>query len=568
MSRYLRTLEDMDCRHKISQDSPRRNEIKETASTGDANLVIREATGGDADKITSIFHACYGDDYAHRQFYDAELVRRLIYSDDTLVLVAEDTTSAELLGTASVIYNKGAHSDLTGEFGRLAVTPEARNRGVGKLLMAERLARIADRLHVVLIDARLVHPYTLKIAEAQGFAPVGFVPMKTLIGYRESIALLARYSGDALKLRRNHPRISPETYPLAAQALTNCGLEVDVIVDETTLAYPREHEHLEISNMHTEGYSSLLRIERGRVRNREIFGPMRLHYGFFKLRARNSEYLVARQHGHIVGAIGFTIDPIEKAARIFELISLCDETIAMLISEVLRVCREEKSVEFIEVDVSAYAPRMQRTLLEQDFVPVAYVPAVVFHEVERLDAIKMVQLLIPLNLGPLVLSETAEKIADIVMKRFQHHYIAPRIADAVDNVLIFKGFSKEQINRLASSCAFKSFEKGNTIFLQDSPSTEMYFLIKGQATIHVDSQDKPIAIVQGGECLGETAFLTGETHSASAVALCDVDCAVLNRDEFSRLIDARPDIGILLYRNLAIGLGTKLRRADDVLKLS
>jgi hypothetical protein len=37
--------------------------------------------------------------------------------------------------------------------------------------------------------------------------------------------------------------------------------------------------------------------------------------------------------------------------------------------------------------VSAHAPRMQRTLIELGFLPVAYLPALVFHDVERLDVV-------------------------------------------------------------------------------------------------------------------------------------------------------------------------------------
>ncbi len=556
----------MVCVNNIDQQEPARC-TAEIAHGELPKLIIREARSEDAENITRIFRTTYEDDYAHREFYNAELVRGLIYSEDTLLLVAEDLESHELLGTASVIYNRGAHSDLTGEFGRLAVIPEARNRGVGKLLMAERLMRVADRLHVALINARLVHPYTLKIAEAQNFAPVGFIPMKTLIGRRESVALLARYASDALKLRKNNPRISPEIYPLAAQSLTNCGLEVDVIVDETSAAYPHSHEHLDFTEMLTDGYSSLLRIERGRVRNREIVGPMRLHYGFFKLRAHNAMYLIARQKGHIVGAIGLTLDTLEKAARIFELISLSDEIIPRLILEVQKLCKE-KSVEFIEVDVSAYAPRMQRTLLECNFVPAAYVPALFFHEVERLDAIKMVQLRVPLDLGALSLSDRVREISEIVLRRFQFQEIAPKIAEAADSVLVFDGLSREQLNRLASECVIKSFPEGTAIFRQDSASLDMYFLIHGQVSIHKSDNDKPIATVNAGECLGETAFLTTDKHSATAIAVNDVDCAVLNREKLTGLIDKRPDIGLLLYRNLAIGLGAKLRRADGSSKLS
>ena len=49
--------------------------------------------------------------------------------------VAQDEADGRILGTASVVFDIGAHSDLIGEFGRLAVHPDARGRGVGKLLM-------------------------------------------------------------------------------------------------------------------------------------------------------------------------------------------------------------------------------------------------------------------------------------------------------------------------------------------------------------------------------------------------------------------------------------------------
>jgi len=139
-----------------------------------AVINVRKACGPDASQIREIFLACYEADYPFPEFYDLPLLTKLIYSDDTLLLVAEDKASGRLLGTASVILEIGAYSDLIGEFGRLAVRPEARNQGIGKLLMAERLRLVQDRLHVGLIEGRVAHPYTLKIAEAHGFAVVGF----------------------------------------------------------------------------------------------------------------------------------------------------------------------------------------------------------------------------------------------------------------------------------------------------------------------------------------------------------------------------------------------------------
>ncbi len=525
-------------------------------------IEIREARPEDAEEITAIFRACYGENYAYPQFYDAGVIRKLIYSDDALLLVAHDEESMQLVGTASVIYSIGANSDLSGEFGRLAVIPEARKSGVGKRLMEERLSLVQDRLHVALMDGRVIHPYTLKIAESHGFSVVGFVPMKLLLAYRESIAVLVQYLGDALKLRNNHPRIIPEIYPVATRAMKNCGLEFDAIVDEAAPSYPRNDDQFTLSELETEGYFPLLRIERGRVRNREIFGPVRLHYGFFKLKARNSHYLLAKQKGHIAGAVGFTIDQVEKAARIFELISLSDDVIGTLLFEAERLLREEYKVEFMEVDVSAYAPRMQRTFLELGFVPAAYVPALVFHEVERLDAVKMVRITVPLDLGPLELTEKAQEMADTVLHGFACQKILPRVRETVDSVAIFKGFSQEQIDRLAAVCSLRKFPSGSRIFEVDSPSDEMYLIIEGEVTIQSGQGDSQVGTVKRGECLGETSLLIGEPHTVHATANGDIEAAVLSREDLVGLVRRRPDIGVLIYRNLAIGLGQKLRRTS------
>ena len=129
----------------------------------------------------------------------------------------------------------------------------------------------------------------------------------------------------------------PEIYPLAHLALENCSISPDVIVDEDAPAYPPGRTFKE-QDFTTDGYATLLRIERGRVRHREIFGPMRLHYGVFKLQARQSSYLIAREDGRIAGAVGFTVDPRDKAVRIFELISLHDEVIRFLLANLERAC--------------------------------------------------------------------------------------------------------------------------------------------------------------------------------------------------------------------------------------
>ena len=524
-------------------------------------ITVREATGQDVPAIREIFLASYGTDYTDPRYYDDALLTKLVYSDDSLLLVAEDTETGEVIGTASVDLEVGAHSDLVGEFGRLAVHPAARQRGVGKLLMSERLRRVEDRLQVGLVEARVSHPYSLQIAEAHQFAVVGFLPLRwCLRGERESLALLARYFGNALELRNNHPRIIPEVYPLAHLALENCSLTPDAIVDEDAPAYPPDGA-FEVQELTTQGYAALLRIERGRVRHREIFGPVRLHYGIFKLHARRSHYLIAREDGRIAGAVGFTLDPLDKAARIFELISLHDEVIRFLLSDLERMCREKWDC-LVEVDVSAYAPRMQRTLIELGFVPVAYVPALVFHEVERLDVVKMVRLLTPPDVRTEGLTPRCKALADLVLRRFRSRSVLPRIAEAVQGLPLFAGLDAEQVARLAGVCGVATFEPGEVVFREGQAGNQMHVVLQGEVAIVVAGSAAPVGVVRSGECLGEMSLLTAAAHSATATALTRVETAVLGHQDLAELIRLRPDIGLHIYRNLAVGTGEKLKRLD------
>lgn len=529
-------------------------------------IAVREATENDVGGIRDLFFATYDDDYTYKDFYDERALKRIIWGDDTLLLVAYDTSwgggSGRLVGTASVLLEAGADSDLVGEFGRLVVHPEHRGRGLGKKLMQERLERVRDRLHLGITEARVVHPFTQRIALKQGFSPVGFLPLKwPLGGTLESQALLARYFGGALELRKNHPHVVPEVYGLAHLAMENLGLRTDVILDESSAPYP-PGESFEIQELTTEGYSSLLRIERGRVRRREIFGPMRLHYGFFKLTREHSNYLIARQDGRIAGALGYTVEAFDQLVRVFELIPVEEGSIRFLFQELERRCRKSGKLHYLEIDVRAEAPRMQRTLIELGYLPVAYLPAMTFRRVERLDVVRMVRLLCPVEPGPMELLPPTRRMAELVLRAFSHRQVLPRIAAALEGVEIFAGLTEEQARRLASTCGHVTFETGEEIFREGEPRTALFLVLTGEVAIRVADREPPVGRVEAGECLGEGVLLEDCRHTATAVALAPVEAGVLPREELLELLRRRPDLGVLVYRNLARGLGEKLRRTD------
>lgn len=522
-------------------------------------ITVREAEGRDVQAIGEIFRASYGTAYTDARYYDESLLTRLVYAESSLMLVAEDTDLGRVVGTASVDLEVGAHSDLVGEFGRLAVHPDSRQQGIAHLLMAERVRRMQDRLQVGIVEARTSHVYSVKVAETHQFAVAGFLPLVWKTCQRESLVALVRHFGNALELRKNHPRVIPEVSPLAEMAIENCHLLPDEIVDEDSPAYPPGGEFA-AQELTTEGYAPLLRIERGRVRHREIFGPVRLHYGLFRLQARQSQYLIAREDGRIAGAIGFTCDSVGQNVRIFELIALHDPVIRFLLAHLERLCREEWGICCVEVDVSAYAPRMQRTLVELGFLPVAYLPALAFDHVERLDIVKMIRLLVSPDVSTETLTPAAKAVAEVVLRSFRSKNVLPRIAEVVRELSLFADLSEEQVQRLAGVCAWATFNPGEVVFRALEPARDFYVVVSGEVTIAAPPSLTAIGTVRRGECLGEISLLTGATHSATATAATSLEVAVLNHGDLAELIRLRPDIGLVLYRNLATGLGAKLTR--------
>ncbi len=539
---------------------------------------VREACEADVSGVKEIFLAVYGEDYPYRQFFEEHGLKHSVYNDDVAMLVVERKADSRILGTASVVFDVGSHADLVGEFGRLAVHPDGRGQRLGNLLMEGRLAVARERLHLGVVENRCAHPYSQKISTRYGFAPIGFLPLKHQLHTRESVALYGQHFGDALELRRNHPRLIPEVHPLAHLAMRNMGMKPDVIVDRDVPAYPAGERYI-VRGLRTRAEPALFRIARGRLGHKEIFGPVRLQYGFFKLSARHATYLVAH-HGvpnevsheeplthevpdtPIAGAIGFIMDDVERSLRIYELLAPDDGAVHFLLEMLLERAQKRWGTAYIEVDVSAYAPRMQRTLLELGFLPVAYLPAMVFHEVERLDVVRMARLLIPPELGEVVFVPGAQEVADTVMTPFIRQAVLPRVASKIPDMALFQGLSAEQAQAVAGTCTLREFSDGDVLFAPGDPSSEVFLVLDGQIMVKTGEPLTEVGRVHQGEVLGEVSATTGEPHRGHATAVGAVCTAVIQTEDLEALIRRRPVIGVVVYRNLAAGLGSKLVRLN------
>ncbi|MEM7331219.1 MAG: GNAT family N-acetyltransferase [Chloroflexota bacterium] len=521
-----------------------------------SDVLVRQVSEADLPALRELFYTSYGENYPYKEFYSDEWLKRSIYQDSYLFLLAE--LNGRIAGTASVYFEVGAYSDLCGEFGRLAVHPEYRGQGVGTALMEARLSFAERRLHFGLSECRTAHPYAQKISEKHDLRPIGFLPQKVLLDQRESLVMMAKMFGPAHELRRNNPRVIPEVFMLGKHALRNLGLKDDLIAVEDTDGYPIG-TGFRVEELSESVMPNLLRIPRGRLHRRHIFGNLQLSYGLFMLESRNSRYLVAREDDDIVGAIGFSYDYIGRSIKVLELIDLRDEIAGYLLKELDAWAKEIYKAEYIEITVSAYWPEIQRTLSNLGFVPVAYCPSFVFYEVERLDTIKMAKLYVPYDVDNVQLTDRSREIFDLVRAGFEEKRIGISINETTQKMAIFEGLEEGELTKIAGLCRLIDVPQGETILRAGESGDTFFMVMNGRLDIIAPEGTDIVGGIEQGDFLGEIALVSHQPFTATAVAATDVTLVALKHDDFEHLINRFPRIGMQVMRNIAISVGEKLR---------
>lgn len=520
-------------------------------------MEVREARDGDVEALRDLFVSVYGDDYPYEGFYDTEWLKKSVYDDDTLFLVG--TLGRDIVATGSMMLTVGDLNDLIGEMGRLVVEPSKRARGAASQVVKQLLARTRNHVQFSMAEVRTVHSGSQRIAEQFDWTAVGFEPLKYQFAKRESVVFYAHLQPVALELRRNNPRVIPEAAALAQTTLKHMDLPVDVIVEDEDDGYPACQTCM-VERLQESGITPLLRIERGRISHREIFGNFSLAHGFFRMSDTNSHYLVARDGDAVLGAVGFTYDPIDQKIRIFELIEFDDAVKGFLLASVDHLARSEFDARYVEVDVSAYSPKIQRTFERLGFVPVAYCPSMVFDNVERLDILRFAKLLMPYDLGRMRLLKAGRQIQTIVEKGMEDRLVGLEITEGTRKAEIFHNLPDGDMHHLARLALLHEHEAGETLVRQGERAEHLYILVEGSAEARIGG--RTVGVLSTGHIFGEMGLVEDTTRNADVVLTAPSKVIEIAIPRLERLMQARPRLGYLVARNLARSLSAKLRRAD------
>ncbi|MCO4744669.1 MAG: cyclic nucleotide-binding domain-containing protein [Proteobacteria bacterium] len=125
---------------------------------------------------------------------------------------------------------------------------------------------------------------------------------------------------------------------------------------------------------------------------------------------------------------------------------------------------------------------------------------------------------------------------------------------------LFTHCSERELREIASSTTPRRFHKGQSLFREGDPGTELFLLISG--TVDIERGGSRIVTLQPGSNFGEMAMLDEPTRSAGAIAAEDCELLVISREAFFAMLRSNPMLAVKILWNMLLSLSANLRRTS------
>jgi len=155
--------------------------------------------------------------------------------------------------------------------------------------------------------------------------------------------------------------------------------------------------------------------------------------------------------------------------------------------------------------------------------------------------------------------------------------IKEEIIKTLREVPIFKKFANEktELERIAAIMKYKKLPKGTVIIKEGDVGDTLYIMKSGAVNIlkrTLENEEYTVVRLESkkGSVLffGELALLDNDKRSATVVADTDVELLVISRDDFVKLGDKYPHLGLPITREISKMLASRLRKASqDIITL-
>jgi CRP-like cAMP-binding protein len=110
---------------------------------------------------------------------------------------------------------------------------------------------------------------------------------------------------------------------------------------------------------------------------------------------------------------------------------------------------------------------------------------------------------------------------------------------------LFSSLSDDALQQVAALFRWEGHPAGTIICQQGEPGGTLYLIHKGVVSVRqadIKGIERPLKQLGPDDSFGETSLLTGEPRDATIRALQDVELYTLDKEDFEKLLETRPDI--------------------------
>ena len=528
-------------------------------------ILIRKLAASDALKWIDLLKANFGEDYSDKSIYDLKWAEQELGGAHGLETWAADV-DGKLQASLCFLPSQPANQNPIANIGRNVFRPSSFTDGSAEALLMKAHEQAAGRGLVVVARVLASDNAQQALMEKLGYVCAGFQPFKHVLKSREGCLFYLNFGRGDVVARQPVSESLPQVSELAAAVLGHLQFTVPAAVRDGATGYPLKTD-LQYQNATPDDFDLWRMQAESANPPPEISGGFNAGQGFFRTNPKSSfQACLGQRDNQVVAGMLYSFDERDRCVRIVDAFALDDVSLGAMLQAVLKIAQDQLSAVYVEIDVLMCAPRLLKSAEQLGFVPVAYLPAFYSKGSTHIDVVKMVKLNMLYSLENHQATAHAKTILKIVDQNFNDQKIGLAIINLLRGLPIFEGLGDGELRKIARLFTQKLYRPGERIFSRGDVGNEAYVVMRGQIDIVLEEGGTPLAQVGNGQIFGEQAFLDGAARGAHAVAGQASILLVVQRSAFNNVVHHEPHLGMVVMRNIAMELSSRLRRANQVKK--
>jgi CRP/FNR family cyclic AMP-dependent transcriptional regulator len=142
------------------------------------------------------------------------------------------------------------------------------------------------------------------------------------------------------------------------------------------------------------------------------------------------------------------------------------------------------------------------------------------------------------------------------------------LCEMIESSRMFADFSHPEVQIIANYTHAYEVAPGATLFREGEKGQYMCLIVEGKVNILKDTgvgERKVVTTVRAGQTMGEMSLLDDLPYSATATAKDLTKLVLITRNNFERLTEEHPVLGVKMLKKIARLMSLRLRQTTGVL---